>query len=490
MSSRSWRHAVAAALAIVPALLAAPAPLNAGVVFREAFVSEARPSARRAGVVRSREVAVSLDELEVTDLPRGVKVDRRREVTLNLFDDAWFPVRLEAVERDLVGSTVWYGRVTGDPRSSVTIALKEGRMSVSISSDSKRFTVRPLDNGLHEASELRSDEFPTELDPTPTFVADVSSGDVVTNDDGSTWDILVAYTNIVRNAYGSAAAVESLISNAIASTNTAYANSGVTSRVRLVGAMETAYDDRTADFSTTLGRLRNSSDGFMDAIVAQRDAVGADAVSLLVYNPTNNACGVGYLMTSPGPAFAANAFNVTRDDCAVGNFSFAHELGHNFGLEHDRNNAGPVASYTYAFGYQDPFAKFRDIMAYSCPGGCPRLQYFSNPEVTYLGRPFGVLYTEPLAADNRRALNNNAAIISNWRQTVVASISFTDDPLVAGTTVVKAIHINELRMAINSKRAAAGLAPASWATTIEIGGTISAAHITEMRTALTAALPT
>ena len=38
-----------------------------------------------------------------------------------------------------------------------------------------------------------------------------------------------------------------LISNAIASTNTAYANSGVTSRVRLVGAMETAYDGLEPD---------------------------------------------------------------------------------------------------------------------------------------------------------------------------------------------------------------------------------------------------
>lgn len=494
MSSTTWRHAVTAALAVVPAVLAvlaAPAPLTAGVVFREAFVSEARSPARRAGVVRARELAVSLEELEVGDLPAGVKVDRRREVTLNLFDDSWFPVRLDTVERDLVGSTIWYGRVTGNPRSSVTITVNEGKVSVSISSDSRRFTVRPLSNGLHEAAELRSDEFPSELDPAPTFVADASSGDVVTGDDGSTWDILVAYTNIVRSAYGSTAAVESLISNAIASTNTAYANSGVTSRVRLVGAMETTYDDRTTTFQDTLYRLQDPDDAVMDEIVVRRNLVGADAVSLLVYNPTNNACGVGYLMTSPSAGFAGNAFNVTRDDCAVGNFSFAHELGHNFGLEHDRNNAGPVASHTFAFGYQDTLNQFRDIMAYSCPvqGGCPRLQYFSNPDITYLGRPFGVLYTAPLAADNRRALNANAAIIANWRQTVVSPISFTDDPLVAGTTVVKALHVNELRTAINARRATAGLAPATWATTIATGGTISAAHIDEMRSALTPALP-
>jgi hypothetical protein len=433
-------------------------------------------------------VVAEAGDLEVRDVPIGPRVERKSDITLNLFDDAWLPVRLEAVERDLVGSTIWYGRIAGEPRSTVTVTVNDGRMSASITSPSRRFVVKPLRNGLHEAAELRSGEFPRELEPLPVLLGGGAAADVARSDDGSTWDILVAYTNIVRNFYGSAAAVEALISNAIAGTNTAYINSGVTSRVRLVGAVETTYDDQLASFLETLNRLQNGADGFMDALHTQRDAVGADAVALLVFNPTNNACGIGFLMTSPSASFAGSAFSVTRDDCAVSNFSFAHELGHNFGLEHDRANAGPIASYPYAFGYQDTTGLFRDIMAYNCPGNCPRLQYFSNPEVIYNGRPFGVVHTDPLAADNRRALNNNATHIGNWRQTVVPTITFTDDPLVTGTTVVKALHLTELRTAINAKRTAAGLASMTWGTTISAGGTISAAHVTEMRTALTPAL--
>jgi hypothetical protein len=482
-----WRSFALAVWIFVPLTLAATGPSS--VLFRETpLASERGPSRPAPGVVRARNLVASLHELEVTDLPVGVRVDRRLDVTLNLFDDAWFPVRLEAVERDRIGSTVWYGRVAGEPRSSVTLAVNEGSMSVSLSAGLRRFAVRPVRNGLHEAVELNSAEFPSELEPQPTSVADAVAGDVLAADDGSTWDILVAYTHIVRNYYGSTAAVEALISDAIASTNTAYLNSGVNSRVRLVGAAETNYDDQTTDFSTTLSRLRNGSDGFMDAVVTQRETVGADAVALLVYNPTNSACGIGYLMTSPGAGFASNAFSVTRDDCAVGNFSFAHELGHNFGLEHDRANSGGVASYSYAFGYQDTTYLFRDIMAYNCPGNCPRIQYFSNPEVVYNGRPLGVLFTDPLAADNRRALNNSATYIANWRQTVIPLVSFTDDPLVAGTTMVKAIHITELRTAINARRVTAGLSATSWANTIAAGGTIGAVDIEEMRSALTPAL--
>jgi hypothetical protein len=60
---------------------------------------------------------------------------------------------------------------------------------------------------------------------------------------------------------------------------------------------------------------------------------------------------------------------------------------------------------------------------------------------------------------------------------------FTDDPLVAGITVVKAQHINELRQAINNLRAVAGLAPALWtdATLLQYIGLIRVVDIQELR---------
>lgn len=74
---------------------------------------------------------------------------------------------------------------------------------------------------------------------------------------------------------------------------------------------------------------------------------------------------------------------------------------------------------------------------------------------------------------------------SSWAITING---FTDDPLVAGTTAVKAVHIQEMRDRINALRAAAPgpLAAFSFTDPTLTAGTtrIQAVHINELRTAL------
>ncbi|MEA2240119.1 MAG: hypothetical protein QOC81_4843 [Thermoanaerobaculia bacterium] len=66
------------------------------------------------------------------------------------------------------------------------------------------------------------------------------------------------------------------------------------------------------------------------------------------------------------------------------------------------------------------------------------------------------------------------------------TIAFTDDPLISGTTSVKAVHINELRAAITAMRTAAGLTT-SFDGSPSSGSLIRAADISQLRTALDAA---
>ena len=69
------------------------------------------------------------------------------------------------------------------------------------------------------------------------------------------------------------------------------------------------------------------------------------------------------------------------------------------------------------------------------------------------------------------------------------AVSFTDDPLIPGVTVIKAIHLVELRNAVNSWRTAAGLpAITAWTDADPAGATIKAVHILELRNALEPAL--
>jgi RHS repeat-associated protein len=61
--------------------------------------------------------------------------------------------------------------------------------------------------------------------------------------------------------------------------------------------------------------------------------------------------------------------------------------------------------------------------------------------------------------------------------------TFTDDPLTT-SAIMKAIHVTELRDAINSLRLRAGLLSVTWAEAVSAGVAIKASHITEMRTGL------
>ena len=67
----------------------------------------------------------------------------------------------------------------------------------------------------------------------------------------------------------------------------------------------------------------------------------------------------------------------------------------------------------------------------------------------------------------------------------ISTASFTDDPLVAGTTVVKVVHVAELRTAIAFARARNGLAAFTWTETLTAATTtLKASHIAELRTAV------
>lgn len=71
--------------------------------------------------------------------------------------------------------------------------------------------------------------------------------------------------------------------------------------------------------------------------------------------------------------------------------------------------------------------------------------------------------------------------------TLSGTFKFTDDPLAAQSTVIKAVYIMEVRAAIDSvRRVARGLAMFAWTDpTLTPGSTPATAfHVTELRTAL------
>jgi uncharacterized delta-60 repeat protein len=71
--------------------------------------------------------------------------------------------------------------------------------------------------------------------------------------------------------------------------------------------------------------------------------------------------------------------------------------------------------------------------------------------------------------------------------TVDADVNgFTDSPVVAGTTRVKAVHVRELRARIDAQRLRFGLPAFAWTDATLVGGPARSVHVLEMRSALQA----
>jgi peptidyl-Asp metalloendopeptidase len=221
-------------------------------------------------------------------------------------------------------------------------------------------------------------------------------------DTGGTIDVLVLYTSGVRSSLGGDTQARNFAQQAIDSTNTAYINSRITQRVRLVNAQQSPVAE-TGSLSSELSALRSNS-----TVASLRNQYNADLVAMI--SNSGGGCGIGYLMGGAG-GNQGNAFTVTARTCAVGNLSFAHELGHNMGSAHNPEN-GSGATFSYGYGHWVN-GSFRTVMSYSnpCTAGCTRRAYFSNPSVNFNGVPTGIANQR----DNARSINNTDVTISNYR---------------------------------------------------------------------------
>jgi len=369
-------------------------------------------------ILRARYVLPDMQALIHADRTPGIGI-----LPLNMFNDAVYSGIIHNVDENLSGSTTWSGHLDGLAFSSFILVCKGDVLLGTVKLPDALYRIVYIQDGVHAIYEIDSSTFPLELEPIPVdAVQGSATQNTWTADDGSVIDVLVVYTEAARVGLGgSTTAIETLIDIAVAETNAGYINSGVNQEIRLMYTEEVPYSEVDFKWDTTVIRLQNPSDGYMDTVHALRDSTCADLVVLLVDN--SSSCGIAYVMGTLSPDFEDNAFSVVSTNCATGYYSFGHEMGHNMGSAHDRANASILGVYNYSFGYQDPLPNqaFRTIMAYDCPGSCPRLNYWSNPEKLMYGRPMGVFYTDPLAADNRRSLNITALTVSNFRDSGICN---------------------------------------------------------------------
>ena len=393
--------------------------------------------------LRERLVTVNFGlMLKPADVQQGTKLEiesgmivgkdkrsQEKKLLLNLFEDQNLILNLERVENTSPdGSTIsWFGRIEGVPGSEVILVNSDDVMSGNITLPNGRFfQIRFVTKGVHAIREIDQSAFPPEAEPrtievptpapqdqdAPRKTDPDTSGDISSDPDeiSNIIDVMVVYTPAARTAAGGTTAMNTLIDLAVTETNQGYANSSITQRINLVHRAEVAYTETSSDaFDNALDALTGTSDGQIDFIHTWRNTYKADMVSMFIDD--SEWCGLGWVMYTESHNFEDHAFTIVAWNCATGYYSLAHEMGHNQGGKHDVAHSPEDGVFEYSHGFQDPSGDFRTIMAYDCPGSCPRVNYWSNTVVTYGGEAMG----NTTKADMRRSHNNTYDTASNWR---------------------------------------------------------------------------
>jgi len=571
-------------VALVAFVLSIPVPVlgqdSAGVFLEPEALTVAPQD--DAGVLRSRIVNIDFDRLDAArDAVAGAGA-APPQLELNLFDDATFTALIDEVSPTDAGYALT-GRLDGVALGSFALVVNGETVAGSLAALEAVYTVRSMGTGQYLIRQVDQSALPREDEPllpdpaeVPPLGGDADGLLATALDGGSEITVAVFYTPTARIAEGGTSNIESLIDLAETETNLAYATVGVIQRIAAVHKQEISYTEVSS--STDLNRLRLTSDGYLDEVHAIRDTYGADLVHLIT---DASYCGRGYYAALYGATYG---FAVTDRNCVSPNYTFAHELGHNMGLRHDRYMDQGNTPYPYSHGYVNQAAleegapsskRWRTIMAYNdeCSDNgisCTRKLWFSNPSDTYGGDPLGVSGTDPSSsedgpADAQLSLDNTRVTVANFRNlscansvsptsataapagatgsisvtaisvcswtavsnaswitvtggasgsgngttsysvaantgtartgtitiagntfTVTQTGGFTDYPLVAGTSTLKAVHITELRTRIDSLRVSCGLSAYSYtdATLTAESTTAKEVHITDLRTAL------
>jgi hypothetical protein len=311
----------------------------------------------------------------------------------------------------------------------VVLTVVDGDLAGNISFPGGFYEVRPIGSGNFAVYEIDQSAFPDEAPPIEVRPEDLSPEDTPAEDagpvmredapdevrmpadteapadDGTLIDVLVVYT---QAAAAASANIRSEIQLAVDETNQAYINSGVSHRVRLAGTAQVTYTE-TGDSSTDLSRLRGTSDGYMDNVHSLRNSYRADQVTLIAEFLEPGTCCRGYFMSTVSASFESSAFTVVDRGCATGYYSFGHELGHNMSAHHDCYVETSLDPYNYNHGFSD----------------CQRIQYFSNPSISYLGSPTGTSGSG-CKANVRLTLANTDYTVSNFRTGQCAKYGYVE----------------------------------------------------------------
>ncbi|GFH53416.1 hypothetical protein CTEN210_09892 [Chaetoceros tenuissimus] len=373
--------------------------------------------------------------VDVSDLPPGCDTGATVQVTTSN-GRKMFKAKPNAAASGFYGesddgSSIQYIRGNSGAVFGSIVDLDDNTVSsIQVDADGNQFVTVTNSNDFPEEADPEDRrllaEVDAEADSAATTVASIDKklrGSRKLVDDGSVMDVLVLYTpkaecrnsglaaGCTRTAT-TAANMKARIELAITETNQGYVASGVQTSLRAAHPdVAVFYDYVEPSFSDSLSHIRTQGEASGTTINSLRAQYNADFVALIIDDP--QYCGIAYL----GPRKDL-MYSVTGWNCATGYYSFGHEIGHNMGLNHDRGTSSACTNTNTNYGYRDPQARFRSVLAYNCNsgqcdnnpgGGCTRVNRYSGTASFWNGNAAG-----NASNDNVKQINSVKVAVSQY----------------------------------------------------------------------------
>ncbi len=359
---------------------------------------------------------------------RAVEAGAPAELALDLFADVSLTAVLERAAATRRGYSL-SGRVAGEAGSAVTLVANGEVFYGTVWTPGASYEIRTLGGGLQaiRRKEPRSWRCGSGAPPAPggpvfggradgggreaPALADAGgtarrqpaagagpSAEDDGGDDGSVVDLALFYTPAARLYVGGHRAALAMLDHHVAWINDAYARSEVDLRIELVAAVELEAPPKPYGLDLFLSE-EFSNHPYLDEFHAILDAYAADVWAVGRASGSGVCCSLWSIRSAS---------------------MLAHELGHDMGLGHHRQDYGYRGRFPYSHGYEFRVDKwYFTIMASVVGSG--RLPRFSNPRHRHLGHPLGVPGEEPTdavdgPADAARSLNETRREVSRRRQ--------------------------------------------------------------------------
>lgn len=402
------------------------------------------------GTTASRSRRVDLDPR--LGFESGVPIGER--LTLNLFSDAEYEAVVDRVNKNVNGTVTLRARLDGYPLGYMILSTTDGRslgvVEIPERGECYKLVAAPGRSGHYVLDTDRSAELengPPQIPPAPTSEEASEIEEVrlrvhegsLEQSDMATIDMMIVYTPAAASwAATNGGGIDNVIALAIERAQLALDNSDTETQVNLVFSSEVSYAE-SGNASADLRRITASESfnpwgsywegyyipGYMDDVHSWRVTYGADLVSL--FSLLSGTGGTGWLLTNTGgrPDYG---FSVVRVQQASWTYTCVHEMGHNMGCGHHKQQSvqpGPTVwpawpENTWSAGWRwtgSDGGHYCSVMTYSdgqyFSDGIyhERVAHFSSPDVLHAEQPTG----HATEGDNARTLRSVKHTVAEYR---------------------------------------------------------------------------